>query len=171
MSPKSLKIDWTRHYVRQEDGWCGPAVIKMALSSVGIDKTQENIVADTNISWWGVDTSIVIAYLSRFFSKIGFKIDANIKDIELHLRQGDFVIVDWWDDLTDDPADPPDGHYSIVAAINRERGTIKLIDPSARGIWEMKLSDFEARWYDYLDVDQIIRQSRWLLWVDPASKK
>ena len=168
MSPK---IDWIKHYVRQEDGWCGPAVIKMALSAVGIDKTQAEIVADTNISWWGVDTSIMIAYLSRFFSELGFLTGAAIEDIEKHLNKGHFVIVDWWDDLDDDPADPPDGHYSIIAGVNREQGTIKLIDPSHRGIWDMKLSDFAARWYDYLDVNQKIRQSGWLLWLAPASVK
>ena len=171
MSPVSPQIDWSRHYVRQEDGLCGPAVIKMALSAVGIDKTQAEIVADTNISWWGVDTSIMTAYLSRFFSDIGFKINADIKDIELHLRRGDIVIVDWWDDLTDDPDDPPDGHYSIVAKIDKRRGTIKLIDPSARGIWDMKISDFQDRWYDYLDVNQKIPQSRWFLRLNPVSRK
>ncbi len=114
------KIDWTRHYVRQEDGWCGPAVLKMVLSAVGIAKTQTEIVADT---------SIMIAYLSRFFSELGFLTGAAIADIENHLNSGHFVIVDWWDDLTDDPNDPPDGHYSIVAAVDRGRGTIKLIDP------------------------------------------
>lgn len=170
ISPITL-IDWTKHYVRQEDGWCGPAVLKMVLSAVGIDKSQQEIVADTNISWWGVDTSIMIAYLSRFFSQLNFKINASITDIESHLNQGHIVIVDWWDDLTDDPADPPDGHYSIVDSINREQGTVKLIDPSHRGIWDMKLTDFENRWYDCLDVDQKIRQSGWLLWLNPSSVK
>lgn len=164
-------IDWAKHYVRQEDGWCGPAVLKMVLSAVGIDKSQQEIVADTNISWWGVDTSIMIAYLSRFFSELNFKINAAINDIESHLNQGHIVIVDWWDDLTDDPDDPADGHYSIVAAIDRRQGTIKLIDPSHRGIWDMKLTDFENRWYDCLDVDQKIRQPRWILWLDPESVK
>lgn len=165
------KIDWTRHYVRQEDGWCGPAVIKTALSSVGIDKSQTEIAADTYQLWWGTHTGVMLAYFSRFFFLFGSLTDASIIDIEKHLNKGHFVIVDWWDDLTDDPNDPPDGHYSIVASVNRQKGTIKLIDPSARGIWEMKLSDFEDRWYDYLDVNQKLRQSRWLLWVDPASKK
>ncbi len=165
------KINWTRHYVRQEDGWCGPAVLKMVLSAVGIDKSQAEIVADTNISWWGVDASIMIAYLSRFFSDLGFLTGAAVEDIEKHLQAGHFVIVDWWDDLTDDPNDPPDGHYSIVNSINREQGTVKLIDPSSRGIWDMKISDFEDRWYDCLDVDQKIRQFRWLLWLAPASIK
>lgn len=169
-SPTSL-IDWTKHYVRQEDGLCGPAVIKMVLSAVGIDKTQSEIAAETFLPWWGTATTVMIAYLSRFFSQLNFKINASIADIEDHLNQGHIVIVDWWDDLDQDPADPPDGHYSIIASVNREQGTIKLIDPSARGIWDMKLSDFADRWYDYLDVDQKLRQPRWLLHLAPASVK
>lgn len=113
----------------------------------------------------------MVAYLSRFFSELNFKINSSIADIETHLNQSHIVIVDWWDDLDDDPNDPPDGHYSIVASVDRKQGTLKLIDPSARGIWEMKLSDFEARWYDFLDVDQKIRQPRWLLWLAPSSAK
>ena len=168
MSPQ---INWSSHYVRQEDGWCGPAVLKMVLSAVGIAKTQAEIVADTNISWWGVDTSIMIAYLSRFFSELGFLTGAAIEDIEKHLNKGHFVIVDWWDDLDVDPNDPPDGHYSIVAGVDRGQGTVKLIDPSHRGIWDMKLSDFDSHWYDYLDVNQKIPQSRWFLRLNPVSRK
>jgi hypothetical protein len=143
----------------------------MVLSAAGIDKPQAEIAADTYLPWWGTHTGIMLAYLSRFFSEIGFKINAQIKDIDLHLRRGDFVVVDWWDDLTDDPADPPDGHYCIAAAVAQDRGVIKLIDPSHRGIWDMKLSDFEHRWYDFLDVDQKLRQNRCLLWLNPASVK
>lgn len=164
-------IDWKKLYVRQQDGWCGPAVIQTVLVAGGIAKTQQEIYRDVQLPWWGTARDVMFAYFSRFFSSVFMKEQATIEDLAACLASRRVVVVEWWDDLNDDPNDPPDGHYSVVSSVNRNDGTLTLVDPSYRGIWEMGIADFEARWYDYLDVNHQHRAERWMLCVDLSSKK
>lgn len=163
-------IDWQKiHRFQEKPGWCGPAVIQMVLLAVGLEKSQEEIEKDVNLDWWGTTQGITVAYLSRFFKKLGYKENSAIEDVAAHIKNDHIVIVDWWDDLDEGEAD---GHYSIVAEYDEAAGELTMVDPSnsRRGIWKMKLEDFQRRWYDNLDIRGEIKTKGYFIWVDPASK-
>lgn len=150
-------------------GWCGPAVLRMVLLSGGIRKSQREIANDVYNPWWGTHQQMMFSYLSRFFSRLGYKERARMKDLFYHLEKGRVIVVNWWDDL--DPSDPADGHYAVVVEYRKRSDSLTLADPSAgRGIWEIDKNKFRRRWYDYLDVRQEVEIRRWMVWVDPTSK-
>lgn len=161
------KKSWRKIYHPQKkSGWCGPAVIQMALASAGIKKTQKEIAKAVYQAWWGTTNHTIIAYLSHFFLNYGSKAQANIKELQTHLKNKHTIIVNWWDDI--DESSPPDGHYSLVLDINRQKREITLADPSKdRGIWKLKIKDFEEKWYDYLDAQKKKIVRNWFLWFDP----
>lgn len=164
-----MQHDWTKFHRFQEHlGWCGPAVIQMALLSCGIDKTQEEIARAVYQDWWGTTGNIMLAYLSQFFGVLNFQNNSTLQDLSKHLSLGHIVIVNWWDDM--DKEDEEGGHYSIIGGI--EDGKIVLVDPSnARsGIWTIDETEFVKKWYDYLDVNNKIKSEGFLLWINPASK-
>lgn len=163
--------DWKKfHKFQEKPGWCGPAVIQMALLASGIVKTQEEIAKDVYQEWWGTTHQIMIAYLSRFFKQVSYKQDSTIEDVSQQLEKGYVVILDWWDDI--DKEDEPGGHYSIVGEYDQTQNELTLVDPSngRGGIWNINWEEFSKNWYDTLDVQNQIRINGWMLWVDPASK-
>lgn len=157
------------HKFQEKSGWCGPACIQMVLLAAGIKKSQEEIAKDTYLPWWGTPNQVLIAYLSRYFAKLGFSANSKLSDLKKHIDLGHAVIVNWLDNL--DPNDSADGHYSL--AIGHGDGKIKLGDPSkARaGIWEINEKEFEKLWYDYLDINRQHKNNSWMLWVDINSIK
>ena len=158
------------HKFQEKPGWCGPAVIQMALLACGIKKSQNEIADKVYKDWWGTTQQIMMAYFSRYFKVVNYKHDATIKDVSLHLEEGHIVILDWWDDI--DEKDEPGGHYSIAGSYNSKSKDLTLVDPSnARpGIWDIPEAKFNKNWYDTLDVHDQTRTNGWMLWVDPASK-
>lgn len=160
-------MDWVNIYREQkESGWCGPAVIQMALIAGGIKKPQSVIAKETYHAWWGTTQQTILAYISQYFSNLGVSENSTISSLLQHLEKGRVIIVNWWDNI--DPADA-EGHYSVVSEVKENK--ITLLDPSAgRGIWKIDRKKFETNWYDYLDVNKKIKLSGWMLWVDPNSK-
>lgn len=164
-------INWEKfHRFQEKDGWCGPATIQMILLAGGIEKTQAEIAKDVDKGWWGTTQGITVAYLSRFFDRLGFERESSLEDVKDHLDKGHAVILDWWDDLDDREMD---GHYSLAVDVDLASQKITLADPSQsrEGIWEMGFKEFEDRWFDYLDVDRNIKLDRWILWIDLSSRK
>lgn len=155
---------------QQKSGWCGPAVIQMALLAGGIKKSQKEIAKDVCFDWWGTSHDMMYAYLSKFYKNIDFQNDSNLKDISRLLKEKKVIIANWWDDL--DPKDT-EGHYSLILSYNKNKSTLTLADPSEgreRGIWEMNAQKFKKRWYDYLDIRNKKKIKGWMLWVDPKTK-
>lgn len=163
--------DWKKlHRFQKRPGWCGPAVIQMALLASGIKGvSQPQIAKAVYKDWWGTDMQIMIAYLSRFFSKVNYKHDGKIADIAEHLEKGHIVMLDWWDDLD---LESPNGHYSIAGGYDLKTKMLTLIDPSnaRQGIWEISAKDFQKKWYDSIDVSDKMWIDGWMLWIDPTSK-
>lgn len=150
------------------DGWCGPAIVNIALAAVGIRKSQESIMRHVYMPRFGTTQDSLFAYLSQYFRKVGFKTNARLRHVRYHLSRGHIVIVNWWDDLDEDDED--DGHYTIVQSVHCNGQKMRMIDPSDRGIWDIKTRVFLNRWYDYLDARNSKRLDRWLMWMDPVSK-
>ena len=157
------------HRFQKRPGWCGPAVIQMVLAKCGIKKTQEEIAKEVYKKWWGTTQQITLAYLSRFFKIVNYKNNAAMKDVLFHLKKGHIVILDWWDDFDVEMAG---GHYSIAVEYHPRLKALTLADPSndRPGIWTISDKEFNAKWYDTLDVHNRTWIEGWMLWVDPKSK-
>lgn len=164
------KISWEKIYhAQKKSGWCGPAVVQMVLAYAGIRKSQKTIAKDIYFPWWGTTNHALIAYLSHFFKKHGSQSNSSINELEKHLKNKHLIIVNWWDDI--DSKTTPDGHYSLVISIDLVKKEITLADPSrSRGIWSLKITDFEKNWYDYLDTQKQKLEKNWFLWLDSKSK-
>lgn len=158
------------HKFQENPGWCGPAVIQMALLASGIDKSQKEIAKDVYNDWWGTTQQIILAYLSKYFKVVNYKHDASFKDISFHLKSGHIVILDWWDDI--DTASEPGGHYSIAADYDYKIKALTLVDPSndRPGVWTISGKEFNSKWYDTLDIHDRTWIEGWMLWIDPKSK-
>jgi len=141
----------------------------MVLVKAGIDKSQTAIAKKVYKKWWGVPQQIILAYLSKFFKIVNYKQNATFKDISFHLKKGNIVVVNWWDDLD---GELPEGHYCIVGNYDGKLKTLTLVDPTnaRKGIWTIKASEFNKRWYDTLDMHDRTWLEGWMLWVDPKSK-
>ncbi len=143
---------------KQENGsYCGPAVMQMLLTSIGVEKTQSEI-ADAYASRDIVTREgIPVKGLIKALYKIGPSIQAwqkynsSIEDIEKLLVQGVPVGFDWqgifagdeygddvlptkWEELKNRFAKVPElkgdqGHYCIALEINREKGYMRFADP------------------------------------------
>ena len=162
--------DWKKyHRFQKRPGWCGPAVIQMVLVKCGIRRTQAEISRDVYKSWWGTPQQMILAYLSRFFKIVNYKDNATFADISYHLKKGNIVVLDWWDDFEKDSAG---GHYCLAADYDNKLRALTLVDPSndRPGIWTISAKEFNPKWYDTLDVHDRTWVAGWMLWVDPKSK-
>ena len=161
---------WKKYCKFQEKpGWCGPAVLQMVLARAGIKKSQGEIAKDVYKKWWGTPQQMILAYLSRFFKIVNFKQNASLKDVSFHIKKGNFVILNWWDDFDENN---PGGHYSLAADYDSKLRALTLVDPSneRQGIWTISDTEFRQKWYDTLDVHDRTWIEGWMLWVDPQSK-
>lgn len=195
----ALSVDsrWLKVHKRQtKEGRCGAATLYLVLSyaEAVLNKNldipgEDKIHSEINVEWFGAPNGICAAYLSRFFSEIGYKSGSTIDDLYFHLSKGHVLIVDWWDDLPwpgdperSDPLPNPegayfpdvaDGHYSIVGGVNPDKNTITLIDPSGSGrdVWDCDLNVFESKWFDYegMQNNPGLKVAKWFMWVDPSS--
>ncbi|OGM56816.1 hypothetical protein A3A50_03800 [Candidatus Woesebacteria bacterium RIFCSPLOWO2_01_FULL_38_20] len=155
---------------QQEDGWCGPAVVQMALAVGRIRKTQKAVAKDIYQPWWGTTQQAIHAYLSKYFSRLNSKNNSKISDILYHLNKDHAIIVNWWDDINTDP-DDADGHYCLILDYDQKNRKLVLADPSERrGIWKMGRKDFNDRWYDAIDLAGKKWIDGWMLWIDPTSR-
>jgi hypothetical protein len=145
--------------------------------------TESQIYEATNITNLDLTTGLMASYLSRYFSDMGVTYGALMQDLFRNIYLGNFVIVNWWDDL---PPQPDDGHSSVVAGYDLNSSTITLVDPSKRGkdrlnytfsnnvvgIWKPSITFFEERWFDivgenYSRTDLIV--PRPMIWINPLS--
>jgi hypothetical protein len=158
------------HQFQKEDGYCGVAVIQMALLRAGIRKTQKSIAKSVYINWWGVSRDIMFSYLSKFFSSMNFKSNASIRDISFHSKKGHIVIVNLWDNFEGGEGE---GHYCLVSSCDPKAKMIELVDPSEsrEGIWKIPYKKFKDNWYDTINIDNTIKDIGWFMWIDLESKR
>lgn len=126
------------------------------------------IAKDVYKSWWGVSQQLMLAYFSRFYKTVNYKINSGIRDISFHLNKGHIVIVNFWDNFSDE--DNGEGHYCVVAEC--KKGIITLVDPSKErnGIWSVRTKDFNSHWYDTIEIHNRLYVDGWMLWIAPESR-
>lgn len=177
-NPTPVSIAFTDvHRYQRKPGWCGVACARMIMRAAGINSSQEEIAEEIYDPDLGTSHRELVKFLLEKFGRVVKQSGSSFKKIHELMSDGYLVIVNWMDDLPTEENDPPEGHYSLVSEIDLVRQKIRLLDPSnatrADGKtkrYGMDFTEFEERWYDYVDLEetQIIRG--WLLAVDPESR-
>ena len=157
-----MPIDWEKHHrFMNVPGWCGPTTVWMVLDACGIKKNVRKITRKIWLKWYGTPPQLMAAYLSRYFSRMGYEQNCNIASIRWHLGIGHIIIVNWMDGN--------EGHYSIVT--DYDNGMLTMVDSSRERPWTYGVDSniFRQRWWDTLGGD--MRHDGLLIWVDPGSVK
>lgn len=125
---------------RQTSGFCGPASLRMVLAYYGVRKTEAEIAMaagssrQTGTSPRGLVRSAKLFGLEAFWRK-----NCRLGDLELFVKKEIPVIVDWFFE--------DDGHYSVVAEINKKN--ITLADPATFKFNKIPLEKFYRIWFDF----------------------
>ena len=143
------------------DSHCGPAVIEMLLSNVGINATQAEIALAAGvqdvIEMHGTRVDQLALAVRRLAPQMQFwyKEHSTLADLEALVMQHRFPVGVEWQGVFEDEgeADPePDyGHYSVVALIDPEAQALIMVDPYHDYVLQDRafaLDEFNERWWD-----------------------
>lgn len=145
---------------------CGPAVTQMLLENIGVNVTQEAITeaagATYTIETHGtrVDQLAKAVHELAPHAKLWHKEKASFEDLEYVLNEKKYPVgVEWQGLFEDEDNDDEDnGHYSIVANIDRAKDELIIVDPYKDFVEQnriIKISLFEKRWWDYNEVKDL----------------
>lgn len=145
---------------------CGPAVTQMLLENIGVNVTQEAITeaagATYTIETHGtrVDQLAKAVHELAPHAKLWHKEKASFEDLEYVLNEKRYPVgVEWQGLFEDEDNDDEDnGHYSIVANIDRAKDELIIVDPYKDFVEQnriIKISLFEKRWWDYNEVKDL----------------
>jgi hypothetical protein len=158
------------------DAHCGPAVIQMLLSNVGITVTQEDVALAAGIQdviamhGTRVDQMAVAVKKLAPTAQFWFKDHSTLDEIFTLLHEHRVPVGIEWQGLFDpegneeeDP-EPDYGHYSVITHIDRERRELVIVDPYKDYVLRDRiftLDEFDGRWWDWNMVpDPATGQSR-----------
>lgn len=145
---------------------CGPAVTQMLLENIGVNVTQEAITeaagATYTIETHGtrVDQLAKAVHELAPHAKLWHKEKASFEDLEYVLNEKRYPVgVEWQGLFEDEDNDDEDnGHYSIVANIDKAKDELIIVDPYKDFVEQnriIKISLFEKRWWDYNEVKDL----------------
>jgi ABC-type bacteriocin/lantibiotic exporter with double-glycine peptidase domain len=127
-------------YQKQEtDYYCGPAVVQMALASIGIIFTQAALAEELKTTpEVGTTADAIAALLRQHGLEVKRSNGAAIADIAAALSEGQLAIVGYV--AQDEP------HYALVSSLGD--GAIVLQDPYFGEAHTLPLEEFQQRWRD-----------------------
>jgi ABC-type bacteriocin/lantibiotic exporter with double-glycine peptidase domain len=125
---------------KQSKGYCGPASLKMVLSTYGINISEDYLAKITRSSRIrGCDEENIVKAVKEFGFKGYVKQNSSINEVKKLLKKRIPVIVNWF-------SPEQAGHYSVV--IGFDKGKIVLADPYFGEMKKYKIEWFEERWFD-----------------------
>lgn len=141
---------------------CGPAVIAMLYSFLGVRVSQKGLIASLRVQKkiknFGLNTKD-LARATRIIGKGNFvfwkKANGKISDIIAATQKYKYPVGVEWQGVFYEDADEDDGHYAIVTQINKEKGHMRIADPFFKfaGIdRRFKIADFTKRWWDQNEI-------------------
>lgn len=149
---------------------CGPAVIEMLFSNLGIYKSQEEITneagAKETIEIYGTRIDQLIRAVKKLApeAKFLYKQNASLLDIKTILNKYNLPVgVEWQGNFEDieeegdeeEEGDDDSGHYSVIVDINEEKKQLIMADPYKRYTLNNRvidIDDFMERWWDTNEV-------------------
>jgi hypothetical protein len=170
-----------QRFMQISESHCGPAVVQMLLSNLGIEVTQETIAeaggAARLIELNGMRVDQLAAAVRRLAPQVLFfyKDHANIAELVRVVNDYRYPAgVEWQGQSIDGnelpPAEPSPGvgmpadsesensdygHYSLVVRAERRRRELIIADPYKDYFSQARIfsfQEFDRRWYDYNEV-------------------
>jgi predicted double-glycine peptidase len=167
-----------RRVTQVDDDHCGPAVLEMLLSSVGVGCSQTQLVEIAGIQKKILTHGMFIEEMGLAVAKLSadiqfwYKRESTLRELsQLVTDCGYPVGVEWQgifegcyfedEDIDEDSEDDEDtsddvetGHYSVVTGISTSENWLTLADPyHNRGVdRQLSILEFERRWWDINEV-------------------
>jgi hypothetical protein len=155
-------------FTQISESHCGPAVIQMLLSDLGIDVSQENIAeaggAKDLIEMNGMRVDQLALAVQRLAPQTHFwcKSPASLEDLITTVRDYRFPSgVEWQGLFYATPEEEPEtgdddyGHYSVVTIIDPVNRQLVIADPYKDFREQDRIFSFDfflPRWYDFNEV-------------------
>ena len=160
---KFSRLRWIQQITENH---CGPAVIQMLLENIGVTVSQEEITeaagATLTIESHGtrVDQLAKAVHTLAPHAKLWHKEKSSFEDLEYVLNEKKFPVGVEWQGLfgDEDEDDEDNGHYSVLAHINKAKDELIIVDPYKDFVDQnriIKISLFEKRWWDFNEVKDL----------------
>jgi ABC-type bacteriocin/lantibiotic exporter with double-glycine peptidase domain len=154
------------------DAHCGPAVVQMLLSNLGVFVTQKQIAKAAGVEKTIEKQGTTVQQLAEAVhelsagSQFWFKLHADITDIIELVNNYRYPVAVEWQGLFETLAETQDrpgfedfeedyGHYSIITTVDPERKVVVIVDPYKDFINQdriLSLDEFLPRWWDTNEV-------------------
>lgn len=164
--PGPKRFDRLRWVQQISENHCGPAVVQMLLENIGVHVSQETITdaadATHTIETHGtrVDQLAKAVHELAPHARLWHKEKSSFEDLEYVLTKKKFPVGVEWQGLFEDQDndDEDNGHYSIVAHIDKARDELIIVDPYKDFVDQnriIKISTFRNRWWDFNEVKDL----------------
>ena len=141
---------------------CGPAVLEMLFSFVGVYFDQDEFVEiigkdEENLKIYGM----TVAEMSKAAKILApehnfwFKENSSLSDLQQIVKEYGFPVGIEWQGVFYEDADEDDGHYSVVTYVDTVNNIIMLSDPYKRFAGSDRtfhIMEFDHRWWDENEV-------------------
>lgn len=191
--PSLLKSKLKKHFNIQKatqitDSHCGPAVVQMLLSNLGIVYTQTEITQAAAALKTVNKNGTRVDQLARSVQKLApqlefwYKKNATLDDIRVILRKFELPVAVEWQGIFGQRATgrlDTDGHYSVVTKIDEVKRHIIMVDPYKD--FELKdrsvtINRFARLWWDtnnYMNKEtkqvKILKDTRLFFFLAPQN--
>lgn len=149
---------------QRTDSHCGPAVIQMLASFVGVRISQLRVVQIVKAEKRIKEHGTIIADFSKATKKLvpnsifWYKEKSTISDLDKIVNKYKYPVGVEWQGVFRKDTDknfPDDGHYSVVVHVNKGKNKIFIADPF-RDFWnldrEFEIDFFKKRWWDFNEI-------------------
>ncbi|MCI0398518.1 MAG: C39 family peptidase [Chloroflexi bacterium] len=171
---------------------CGPAVIQMLLSNLGIEVTQEMVAesggAAEYIELQGMRPDQLALAVRQLAPQTQFWYKKNAKLKELIRLVDEFrhpVGVEWQGIFDGDEEDEDDdeddyGHFSVVTYVDLDKNELIIVDPYKDYVSRdhiLTFAEFASRWWDYneftdpkTDRSKLVEDYHYMFIITPAEE-
>lgn len=146
---------------QRSDSHCGPAVVVMLASYLGIPLKQHSIVLAAHAEKKYIKNGMTVSELCRgvlnLRNDISFwtKKDSSIAELDLIINRYKFPVGVEWQGEFGEYADEDNGHYSVATYLDIPSDTIMLSDPFYYFAFTdrtFRIGEFDRRWWDVNDI-------------------
>mgnify|MGYP000271131883 CR=1 FL=1 len=158
---------------------CGPAVLSTLFSFLDVYVSQRKITNSLRVKNKIKKYGVTVPELAKAAKIYGKKNDllfwkkskSTISNLDLIVNKYGYPVGVEWQGVFYEDEDEDNGHYSVVTAINKKLGSIRLFDPYykfADTDRKFKIKDFVRRWWDTnLIKGRTIRDERMMFVITP----
>ena len=137
---------------------CGPAVLEMLFSFVGVYFDQDELVQiigknEESLKVYGM-TVAEMSKASKILApeyNFWYKDNSSLSDLQQIVKDYGFPVGIEWQGVFYEDADEDDGHYSVVTYVDTVNNIIMLSDPYKRFAGSDRtfhIMEFDHRWWD-----------------------